>query len=533
MSNNLIWNDLIRELKNILLEGYSNFEGIMALNEIINIIFLKYGELNNNKKKSVYTTNYYIKNIYKKYCEKYNNLENKNKINNKIDDQITKLYHFMYGTENNSMINKFSDQFGILLHTNFTIEHKYDLTNLIIKIHHTFNKKKIIFGKYMIDYMYTYLQKHDSRLFLQDYMVDSVVNEIEPEYDEIGSDESCGIGNFLVSGHNYILKHNENGDSDMNIFNNISGYVYNENIYKFAIFNLLCNNINFKNVRYDTFLDEINYDKNETCDYVIGCYDVTDKCELDVPKNIKFEISAKNNIAMQIQMCLHKLKKGGRCGLILPQSILYNNGINKNAPDLSKKLMMTWEYQIKILLLEKNNLYKIIFFPEKDLAAIFFIKGYPTNNIQFVDQASDNTIKVNINRIKENNYCLMFSMYEEIKEIYTSDQLRGINLVQSKVIMCNIDDEKHDRLNYRNIMHTIFLKIGKREKVKKNTHINIEYGNYTDKGYKYMEDLDMSVQGTDAKMTLKEIILQCKKNKIKLEIEIQLNDSSKMRIVCE
>jgi hypothetical protein len=194
--------------------------------------------------------------------------------------------------------------------------------------------------------------------------------------------------------------------------------------------------------------------------------------------------------------------------------------------------MTTWEYKIRKILVDDNNLYKIIFFPNSDLAALFFIKGYKTNNIQLVDKLSNNTIKVNIDKIKENNYCLMFNTYEEIKEINTFEQLKDINLVQSKIIMCNINEEKHDRLNYRNIMHTIFLIIGRREKIKKNTCINIEFGNYTDKGYKYIEDLDISIQGTDATLSLKEIMSQCKKNKIKLEMEIKLNDSSKILITC-
>lgn len=522
--SNVNWNDLIRESKNILIDGNSNFEGILALNEIINIIFLVYGEMNNNNK-SVYAS-CCVKNIYKKYCKKYDECTNKNKINDDIDHHITNLFHFMYGDQSDSVINKFLNQFGILLHTNFNIEHKYDLANLIIKIYHSLNKKKFKFDKLIINCMYTYLQKFSPELFLPEHMIKSVIEEIDPKYNEIGSDENCGIGNFLSLAYNYIKKHGNTNDE-----NNISGSVYDENIYKIASFNLLCNDIDFKNVKYNTFLNEENYDKRDTCDYIFGCCDVTNKCARDIPKNVKFKIATNNNVAMQIQMCLHKLKKGGRCGLIIPWSILYNNGVNKNSSSLTKSLMLTWEYNIRKLLLDENNLYKIIFFPNCNLAALFFIKGQTTNNVQLVDQLSNNTIKVSLKKLENNNYCLMYHTYEENKEFNTLDQLKTINFVQSKVIRCNIDNKEHERLNYRNIMHTIFLKIG-RNKIKKHTRINIEYGLYTDKGYKYIEELDVSVQGTDAPTTIYEIIHQCKKHKIKLDMGIQLDNGAIIKIVC-
>ena len=59
-----------------------------------------------------------------------------------------------------------------------------------------------------------------------------------------------------------------------------------------------------------------------------------------------------------------------------------------------------------------------------------------------------------------------------------------------------------------------------------------EYGFYTDKGYKYIDDLDISIQGTDSKSSLYEIFNQCKKNNIKLKMEIKLDDSSKVLIYC-
>ena len=122
-------------------------------------------------------------------------------------------------------------------------------------------------------------------------------------------------------------------------------------------------------------------------------------------------------------------------------------------------------------------------------------------------------------------YCLMPNMYMDWKRMTSLNDLNGCDLVQSKILICKINGNNHDRLNYRNIMHKIYGIIGNRKKIKKTTQLNIEFGEYTEKGYKYIEDLDMSIQGTDAKLTLREIVNQCTTYKIKLEMKIMLNNA--------
>jgi hypothetical protein len=488
MSIDVYWDDLIRESKNILSDGDSGFEGIDAFDEIINMLLLKYCELNGGKK--------YIENMYKKFCIRYE--KNKN-----VDD-ITKLYHFQ-----KEVYDDFVKEFNIILTTNFTIEHKYDLADLIIKMYHTFDNVNVIFDNTVIMSIEKYLKKHYPDVFLPKYIVNNVVDEINPNNDEIGSDECCGIGQFLTKVKS----------------KNIFGSTYTEKFYKLAILNLICNGINCKNVKYDTFLSEINLDKVDTCDYIIGCYDRSlhcQKCNIN-PDDTQFLIKTKDNIVLLIQTCLHKLKSGGRCGLVVPYSILYNNGVNKNNPSLEKMLSTTIEYKIRKLLVDDHNLYKLILFPNDELVAIFFIKDQETTEIEFINYETDDEIIVDVEKIKENLYCLMPNMYVSIKKV-DGQKIKKYNLTQSKIIACKINNKEHDRLNYRNIMHRIYSIIGDRKKIKKKSLLNIEFGEYTNKGYKYMKKLDISIQGTDAKTTLYEIINQCEVHKIKLELNIKLNN---------
>lgn len=488
MSIDVNWDDLIRESKNILLDGDSGFEGIDAFNEIINMLLLKYGELHGGKK--------YIEKMYKKFCT------------SKKESDVTKLYHFQ-----KEMYEDFMNEFSILLTTNFTIEHKYDFADLIIKMYHTFNEADVAFDNTLIISIEKYLHKHHSNMFLSKYIVNTVIEEINPKYNEMGSDECCGIGQFLTK-----IKSK-----------NIFGSMYTEKFYKLGILNLICNGINCKNIKYDKFLSDANLDKANTCDYIVGCYDRCNETNV-IPKNIEFSIPTKENIALLIQTCLCKLKPGGRCGLVVPYSVLYNNGVNKNCPSLEKMLSSTIEYKIRKLLINDHNLYKIILFPKDELVAIFFVKNEETIEIEFIDYEAENEMVVDVEKIKENLYCLVPSTYTSIKKV-DSQEIKKCDLVQSKITECKINNKEHDRLNYRNVLHRIYNIIGDRKKIKKKSLLNIEFGEYTDKGYKYVKKLDMSIQGTDAKSTLYEIINQCKVHKIKLELKIKLNDGNSINIL--
>ena len=488
MSIDVNWDDLIRESKNILSDGDSGLEGIDAFNEIINMLLLKYGELNGGKK--------YIEKMYKKFCT------------SKKESDVTKLYHFQ-----KEVYENFMNEFDILLTTNFTIEHKYDLANLIIKMYSVFNDANVIFDNTLMTSIEKYLHKHHPNVFLSKYIVNIVIEEIDPKYNENGFDECCGIGQFLTK-----IKNKNN-----------LGSMYTEKFYKLGVLNLICNGINYKNIKYDNFLSDTNLDKANTCDYIVGCYDRSNETNV-IPKDIDFPIQTKDNIALLIQTCLHKLKPGGRCGLVVPYSLLYNNGVNKNNPSLEKTLSSTIEYKIRKLLIDDHNLYKIILFPKDELVVIFFVKNEETMEIEFIDYETENEIGIDVEKIKENLYCLIPSAYTSIRKV-NSHEIKKYDLTQSKITGCKINNKEHDRLNYRNIMHRIYNIIGDRKKIKKSTLLNIEFGEYTDKGYKYVKKLDMSIQGTDARLTLYEIINQCKIHKIKLELKIKLNNGQSIDIL--
>jgi hypothetical protein len=73
-------------------------------------------------------------------------------------------------------------------------------------------------------------------------------------------------------------------------------------------------------------------------------------------------------------------------------------------------------------------------------------------------------------------------------------------------------------------LNDIYYKINNGSKIIKNTSINISTIKRDDQGFYYLDKLGISVQGVDANKCLYEIINQCNKNNIKLNMNIVLKN---------
>jgi restriction endonuclease S subunit len=98
--------------------------------------------------------------------------------------------------------------------------------------------------------------------------------------------------------------------------------------------------------------------------------------------NDKFDIKVRNSVALILQLYLHKLKNGGRCGMVVDQGILKNGNNKKNA----------WEKNMRQKLLVQNDLYKVILLPTGIFAhtnfataIIFFVKGGCSKQVEFIE----------------------------------------------------------------------------------------------------------------------------------------------------
>ena len=97
------------------------------------------------------------------------------------------------------------------------------------------------------------------------------------------------------------------------------------------------------------------------------------------------------------------------------------------------------------------------------------------------------------------------------------------NFVFSKVLNCKLNNEDFERKTYSSIMKKIYMLINDPEKIQKYTLRNFVKGKKLNNGFKYIEDLDISVQDIDSINAIKEIIQQSMFNNLNLEIKIKLS----------
>ncbi|ATZ80234.1 hypothetical protein BMW23_0176 [Bodo saltans virus] len=452
----------IHDLKNI-----ANNNVILSkndiLNEIYNILLLKYCDSNND--------------IFSDLCKQ----------------QPNKLYNYIYKT--NILKDKIFKKYHVYLNTNFNIDDSNILYKIVKYVDENIDDK--FFDDYECIYKYQNSFLSKECFCIDDNIVDLIMNELKLSKKDLLLDMNMEFGKFAIK-------------KKLNVY----GFCRTENLDKITKYNLIMKNIDTSNIKY---VDKLNDDSlYGSFDCVIcNCFDVDKK---------------------YIDECIQFIRDKGKGVLIVNNNILYNNGVNKNSSSLSKTLSLTWEYKIRKKLIDEYDVCKIIY-PnwKKDFCIILFNKNKKEQSyIDFCKFDIEENEYVEIKMIEKDeiikkNYCLNFAAYDIANKIKYTD-VNKFDFTQSKIIECKINSKNHDRLNYRNILMKVYELLNDKNLIKKNTIINIEFGKYTEKGYKYIEELDMSLQGTDSNMTIKEIINQCKKNKIKIHMKIIMNDGKEIII---
>ena len=261
-----------------------------------------------------------------------------------------------------------------------------------------------------------------------------IINEIKPLNKERFYDPAGGSGGFIEFAINYV-KQNEITHIDFvqNVHvNELDEYVHNLLTSNMSQFGINLNNIHNKNSldlswnnqfinKFDCICSNPQFGSS---DNIISCNHYW------APFNIDYKYY-KNHIPkeMSVQFLLHiynSLKQGGRCGIVVPQGILYNGSNSVNS----------WESSLRKFLLIKTNLYKIVLLDNLvgssgriissvPFCILFFIKGTQTNEIVFENLNDTSTIcKLSIQQIVNMNYNLNPLIY------INSDDRYKINIYQ-------------------------------------------------------------------------------------------------------
>lgn len=125
--------------------------------------------------------------------------------------------------------------------------------------------------------------------------------------------------------------------------------------------------------------------------------------------------------------------------------------------------------------------------------------------------------------INKNNGDILLQKNTFITDI---QDIQKYNFCKSVILDCYIDNNNFTKLKYISILEEIYNIINDGTTIIKNTKLNIKTIRKEDNGFKYLDNIGISVQGVDSNKCLLEISNQCIKNKIKLSMKIKLVDEN-------
>jgi hypothetical protein len=104
------------------------------------------------------------------------------------------------------------------------------------------------------------------------------------------------------------------------------------------------------------------------------------------------------------------------------------------------------------------------------------------------------------------------------------------NLRGSTITECKINNVKNDIHKYKKLLINLYSTTDI-ETILQNTILNISQEEIYDKGFEYYNQLGVSIQGADARRTLKEIINITKIKNYSMELKIKLKNDDIIRFI--
>ncbi|MEM0215449.1 MAG: N-6 DNA methylase [Archaeoglobaceae archaeon] len=215
-----------------------------------------------------------------------------------------------------------------------------------------------------------------------------MVRIIEPKIGEKVFDPFCGSGGFLVESYRLMIKSREITIEDYELLQYKSFYGQEKKPlpYLFGVMNCILHGLLHPNiVRKNTLEENIrNVPEAERFEVILTNPPFGGKEGKHIEQNFPYPSSKTEILALQYVM--RKLKKGGRCGIVVPEGILFNT---------SEKAFVNTKKD----LIENYNIHTIISLPSGVFANVtssgqgpktnllFFTRGEPTKEIWYFDFA--------------------------------------------------------------------------------------------------------------------------------------------------
>jgi len=319
--------------------------------------------------------------------------------------------------------------------------------------------------EYLLE-MYADVADGAGQYFTPRPLAKTIVEAVDPQYDETVHDPAAGTGGFLIESYGHIINETDNGGDIPREMqrrgvpeSNISGQELVADTYRLGLMNFIIhdmvpdeadperNGVPYKNA------NSLRKNVDEVHDVIVanppygGAQNTVPKKHADVftTKTGKIEENF-------LQLIMGKLAESGRAGVIVPEGLLFRSGA---AQDIRKDLLSNFNLHT-ILALPENT-----FQPYADVTAnvLFFERdGTSTDEVWYYDLRSDEENIKESNPLTDDHFEDFLAHYDfdaredceqffrvDINDIKTNDYALNIN----EYIEFEPDDERppHEVLN--------------------------------------------------------------------------------------
>jgi type I restriction enzyme M protein len=234
------------------------------------------------------------------------------------------------------------------------------------------------------------------------HIIKMIVELLDPKVNETICDPACGTAGFLTLAYQHILESNTSLDliktdsegnnynfeadkldyEEIEILNNsIYGYDFDPTMVRISLMNLMMHGIENPQISQINTLST-RFTQKEQFDVILAnppFKGSINKEEL----NEEFTITTMKTEILFLELMYNSLNIGGRCGVVVPQGILFGN--SKAHKSIREKLLV--DCRMDAVISMPSGVFKP--YAGVATAVLIFTKGEPTKNLMFYNMESD------------------------------------------------------------------------------------------------------------------------------------------------
>lgn len=207
-----------------------------------------------------------------------------------------------------------------------------------------------------------------------------IVHQVDPQLGETVLDPACGTGGFLVEALEHLSPQVQTAPQRRALHANLRGVEKKPLPFLLGMMNLVLHEVGNPNIERGNALAQpiMSITKGERADVILTNPPFGGEEEKGIQANFPPGKQTAETAWLFLQLVIRRLKDGGRCGIVVPNSVLFAGGVGA---------------RIKEQLVNECNLHTVVRLPDgafEPYTAIpsnllFFDKGTPTKDVWFYE----------------------------------------------------------------------------------------------------------------------------------------------------